>query len=280
MSIDDIPKSLLDAVESVIKKNDSFSAIAGLRKDIDAKYLYLFAGLDKHNRLNEVYASSINEFPEMVDDELRVHNALAIHSPIDNYDVKKSLDFYMGNGSKEINHHLWEHHKDQTHQIPLHIKNHINNIESILKPKTELENAKLYTGVPISPATTAGIEWNSSRPVKFLKFPAFTSASSNFKSAAKFTNIDRTSLHHESDHHGIIKPNARHVIELNFNGHIRNAVSLYGHGNDFDEREILLGRDHEFELHTRPKLIDDYYDQPVYVWKATPGLLRPSPKKV
>jgi len=87
------------------------------------------------------------------------------------------------------------------------------------------------------------------------------------------TGVDSKTKHHESDHHGIVLPNARHILEMHFDHNIRRAVSLKNHSYSPEEDEVLLGRNYMFELHPRPKQILREYNHPVYIWEAHQGAM-------
>lgn len=261
----DIPKSLREAIEKVASiDHDPIIVQTSWRRDLDIRPLVMIAGLKKLSTLTEVYSGKESQFH--IDDSTagKIHSLLELSDQPQH--VMKSLIHYSQNGSKDINNHLWEKYKNDV-SIPDHILQHISNISSALKSHTPVNGLTLYTGVHESPATTAGFEWNSTRPIKLLHLPAFTSSSTNFNTAVRFTAVDKTSIHHESDHHGIILPRARHVIQLNFEEKIPSAASMIKHSTDPQEEEVLLGPNHSFELHPRPTLIKEYED-PVYVWKA------------
>lgn len=241
----------------------AYHNLIGHRRDLDIRSIPMRVGLDfKRNVLNEVYHINDQDFNRNSDeDSEKIHENLRIPK------INHSVDHYLGSGSTDINHFLWENHLHGS-SIPNHIKHHIKSIDSVLKPKTEGQ-FRLYSGLPMSPAYISATEWNSTRPKKLIHIPSYTSATTNFDVASHFTNVDTETKHHESDHHGIILPNARHVIELNFPHGIHDAASMMHHSGAKHEEEVLLGRDHEFELHPRPTLIhDSAYHDPIYVWKA------------
>lgn len=244
------PDSLLEAVKRVISFDDyPLVLIAGFSRPI----------------VNEVYVGYPYQFETSSVDAERIHSLLEIPKPKSSR-VAYSLSLYGGSGSKDINHHMWKNYLHGS-IIPDDIKSHIDNISSVLIPSTNIDHVKLYTGVKTSPATTAGVKWNSTRPIKMMHLPAFTSTSTNFDVAHSFTEPDYTTHHYESDHHGIILPNARHIIELNFNGSIPHAASLINHVGSSTEEEVLLGPNHRFELHPRPTKLNTA-DGVTYIWKA------------
>lgn len=258
MSVFDIPQSLLEAINQVTNPTS-------WRRDLDIRPLVMIAGLSKHRIVNEVYSGKASDFATDETEAQKIHDALTIPTP-KNSRVAYSLSHYSGSGYDHINSSLWHNYLHGS-EVPNDVKSHTDNIKSVLLPETKINNLKLYTGVKVSPAATAGVEWNSTRPVKILHLPAFTSTSTNFDVAEQFTEPDMESVHHESDHHGVIEPGATHILQLNFPNTIHHAASMMDHGVGHEE-EVLLGPNHRFELHPRPTKIDRSHG-PVYVWKAT-----------
>ena len=257
MSIFDIPTSLLEAVETVTGQ-------PSWRRDLDVRPLVLDAGLSR-TRLNEVFAGKYSDFDIPEHESQSIHDQLAIPRDLPSH-VVHSLNHYTSSGYERINASLrdaYQRHVD----IPNDVRNHIDNIKSILHPEKQVNNLRLFTGVKESPATTAGLTWNSTRPIKILHLPAFTSTTTSFDIAADFAEPDDTSAHHESDHHGIIEAGASHILQLQFPHKIRSAASVVNYGVGHEE-EVLLGPNHRFELHPRPTRVDEP-DGPLYVWKAT-----------
>lgn len=239
----------------------AYENLIGYRRDLDTRSVPMWIGLKKNRELTEVHHVDEKDFDMNSDeDQDRIHQLLSIPN------INESTYHYIGPGSIVINHHLWHEHLHDL-PIPTHIKQHVKSIDSILIPKTEGQ-FKLYSGLQMSPAHLSGMEWNSTRPKKLIHVPSYLSTSTDMNIAEMFTNPDEETQHHESDHHGIILPNARHIIELNFKNGIHDAASLKKH-SDSNENEVLLGRGHQFELHPRPTLItNSEYTDPVYVWKA------------
>ncbi len=258
MSVFNIPNTLLEAIDQVINPTS-------WRRDIDIRPFVIVAGLYKKD-LNEVYEGDSKDFGHTTEEAKHIHHLLDIPAPTPN--IKSSLDYYSGNGSFDINDHLWKNYLHGYNSIPAKFKRHIDNINSVLKPSTTVGHLKLYTGLQTSPADLGAMEWNSTRPIKLMHLPAFTSTTTNFNVAARFSIPVGKTQHHESDHHGIILPNSRHILELNFHDNIHQAGSIMNHSAAPHEEEILLGPNHSFELHPRPTKIQGYTDDPLYVWKA------------
>lgn len=251
----DIPASLMDAIATV---NPAW------RRDLDIRPLVLIAGLNR-SKLIEVHQGHSIDFELRSDDAQRVHELLAIKGQL-NHRVIHSLSHYSGSGYDKINQALWHSYLHGS-EVPSDVRSHSDNILSVMHKEVHVGGLKLYTGVKESPATSAGLEWNSTRPIKLLHLPAFTSTSTSFDIAESFSSPDVTSEHHESDHHGTIEAGASHILELHYPNKIHRAASIVDYSGAKHEEEVLLGPNHTFELHPRPTRIE--HRGPVYVWKAT-----------
>jgi hypothetical protein len=245
--------------------------VAGLRRDLNTNPLVLYAGNfgKAISSLTEVYQGDLP-----TSEDHWIHNILKIPS------TNPSLNHYLGEtGSREINEHLRDNWLHET-PIPDNIKYHIEKIDSIFHDVKEINKPlKLYTGLSESPVTTAGFEWNSTRSKKLIHLPAFTSSSTSPTKSVEFATVDNHSIHHESDHHGVITPGSRHLIQMEFDHRIHGAASVLDHARNSHEKEVLLGRGHEFILHPRPTLVHGY-NHPVYVWRATEGIRTPIKKQL
>lgn len=245
---------------------------AGLRRDLNSEPMILYAGkFNKSLPLMEVYQGAL---PKNDTENDWIHDVLKIPSS------NPSLHHYLGeDGSREINDSLRKNWLHET-PIPDHIKDHIKSIDGALHQYVPLSDSlKLYSGLPESPVTTAGFEWNSTRSKKLIHLPAFTSSSTSPLKSLEFANLDNHSVHHESDHHGVILPKSRHVLQMEFDGGIHDAASVLDHSRNPHEKEVLLGRGHEFILHPRPTLvIPPGYHHRIYVWRATEGIRTPIKK--
>lgn len=238
------------------------------RRDLDIRPLVLFAGLNRPDSLLEVYKAPISSYRQSIK---HIHELLQPNST-----VPQQLIDYSDTGYLGLNKELYSAHNELRPIAHPHLNDALA-IESAMHKETNLPHAvKLFTGVKYSPAKLAGFEWNSSRAKKIVHFPAFTSTTTDIDTAARFSDIDQTTTHHESDHHGIILPGARHIIELNFPQKIHAAISMSKVSAAWHEDEILLGRGHEVILHPRPTLLTTGgYSTPVYVWKSEPGMKLP-----
>lgn len=235
----------------------------GWRRDLDIRPLAIFAGLSRQHLL-EVYDAYPRQFATSIESAQRIHDTISISTSAESTSIE-SLKHYSGDGFKEINDGLWNKY---VHGVDLHpsISTHIENIKSLLN-KSTTEPVTLFTGVKISPATLAGIEWNSSRPKKLITFPSFTSTTTNSDVAQSFCALDTISHHHESDHHGVIETGARHVLQLEFPLGLHHAASMVDHSQSPHEEEVLLHPGHSFELHPRPTRVKNMLGN-VYFWKA------------
>jgi hypothetical protein len=156
-------------------------------------------------------------------------------------------------------------------------KEHIRAIDADIPVHHIDANIPMFTGVATSPATTAGMQWNSTRPIKLITLPAYTSATTHINTAIRFASNDDKSQHHESDHHGIILPNAKHIIQLHLKlGQKHQLTSAKNFSQvDRNENEIILGRHYDFELHPRPEQVGRDPLTPVYLWHAHAGHISP-----
>lgn len=262
----DIPQSLREAIDKVASiDRDRMTVNTSWRRDLDIRPLVMIAGLSKTRHINEVYDGKASDFATDEIEAQKNHDLLTVTKPKD-FDVAQSVLYYSRSGYRKINSHLWNSYVHDA-EVPNDIKTHVENIKTMLIPKTAVDNLNLYTGVKVSPASTSGIEWNSTRSIKLLHLPALTSTSTNFDVASQFTEHDNESTHHESDHHGIIQSGAKHILQLHFPNEIHHAVSMIDHSASPHEEEVLLGPNHSFELHPRPTKVDGPRG-PVYVWKA------------
>lgn len=233
------------------------------RRDLDIRPLVLFAGLGSQH-LTEIYSHKPGQFSTPIEHAQKIHDELALSSQI-HPDVLVSLKHYSGNGSLEMNNHLWHNYVNGTN-IPDMVSGHIERVKTLLNRKNST-NTTVYTGVQTSPATLAGLEWNSSRRIKLMTMPSFTSTTTNADVAESFSKPDSHSVHHESDHHGIIESGSRHILQLEFPKGIHHCGSMIDHSLSPHEEEVLLSPGHTFELDPRPtKVIRPHGN--VYYWKA------------
>lgn len=238
------------------------------RRDLDIRPLYMLVGLNKDAVLTEVYLGG--DFDTLLlpnEHHDKIQNLLRKEPSQEDSDIM----LYTGNAAHHINNSIWVNHLHNTPYPDGH-EEFINDIQRRLSGTTNLNGdaIHLYSGLPRSPVGLAGFEWNSTRKKKLLNLPAFTSSTSDPHVAANFTNVDVDSIHHESDHHGVILPNSRHILRMEFSGNIKDAMSVSHISKNPHEREVLLGRQHQFELNPRPTQYSGLVN-PIYVWHATKG---------
>lgn len=262
----DIPQSLREAIAKVASiDHEPMVVQSSWRRDLDVRPIILHGGLFNRT-LTEVYFGHVKDYYIADAVAAKAHSDLQFPKNIP-AEAIASLHHYSRDGFDRINTLMRDAYVNQR-SIPDDVQNHIDNIKSILHPRTSVNNLKLYTGVKESPAKTAGFEWNSTRPIKLITFPTFTSTTTSYDMASDFSKVDTETVHHESDHHGIIHSNAKHIIELTFPTEIHHAASMINHSNSPHEEEILLGPIHTFELNPRPTLVRSHAWNE-YVWKAT-----------
>jgi hypothetical protein len=252
-------------------KNTQKSLLAAIalstswRRDLDIQPMHLLCGLNSTEQLSEVYSSSIEAHRISDADQAEIH--AKYNHPNASVDLKRYT-----RESYPINNALWNHHVNGTEIHPLH-KDQIRAIDRDIPIHHTDSDIPLFTGVKTSPANTAVVQWNSTRPIKLITLPAYTSATTHINTAIRFSSNDNETLHHESDHHGIILPNAKHIIQLHLKLGMNHQLTSAKNFSQVDrnENEIILGRHYDFELHPRPDQIGHNPLNPVYLWHAHSG---------
>lgn len=240
------------------------------RRDLDIFPMVLHCAL-KHGPVDlmETYEGTITDYetPDPVQDEF--HNKLSIETP--NQHIRQ----YTAS-SHRLNTALYKHYLDNANVPSAEVLAQVRGIDASIPHQHHGKYLPLYTGVYESPAKTAGMEWNSSRPKKLIDLPRYTSTSTDMGTAIAFAQRDSKTEHHESDHHGVILPNARHIIQLNLHPDVAHSiVSAKSFSSIPSEQEVILGRGYQFELHPRPTLVNSKSQQPVYIWHAHNGDVHP-----
>lgn len=237
----------------------------GWRRDLDIRPLAIFASLHpRQETLTEVYHGEIAHHEISNDDQMSIHKTFEHPNP------HPILRKYSA-GSFAINSALWERHINETYPSEK-ILNDIKSLDATLPVHNLQKNLVVYSGVERSPAYLAGMEWNSTRSKKILTLPAFTSTSTSISKSIGFANRDEITAHHDSDHHGIILPNSKHILAMHLvAGRPYQLTSMRKISNAPYENEILLDRHMNFELHPRPEQIGHNPNNPVYLWHAHNG---------
>lgn len=252
----DIPQSLREAIDQV-------SMQTLWRRDLDLDPIVMKSN-DKSIDLMEVYQGSIPQFTHSAEEQKIIHDQLKATI------VNDSLKKYMRN-STSVNDHLWKLHNSE---ISIGDKPNwdagCKEISNCLHTVTNNQHIKLYSGLPVSPAHLAAFKWNPTKERKLIHFPSFVSTTTNIGTSIGFARRDASTDHYNEDHHGYIANNARHVIQLNFDGGSSELASIRHVANP-SEHEVLMGHGHTFELHHRPTLLNSGSASPVYLWHAYNG---------
>lgn len=252
----DIPVALKKAIDQVVMQHS-------WRRDLDLDPIVMLP-VDRSRDLFEVYQGSLGQFTLSAEQAEATHSRLRVISPND------SLKKYMRN-STAINNHLWQlHHSElKVGDKPIWDAG-CKDISNCLNLVRDNKDIKLYSGLQVSPAHLSAFKWNPTKERKLLHFPSFVSTTTQLGVAIGFARPDGSTTHYDSDHHGHIFDNARHVVELNFNGGATELGSVRHIANP-SEHEVLMGHGHTFELHHRPTLLNPGSYSPVYMWHAHNG---------
>lgn len=243
---------------------------AGLDKE--ASYVG-FIGLNKTLPLLEVYDGGSNDEYAPIGDEYVTHYEHSLASPSD------SIKAYTSHLSGAINPALLNHYHSGNPEHIRSVKHHIEEIDNDLKHTTAKSDLILYSGLPESPIAKNG-EWNHSRTSKIVHLPAYTSTSTNVHTATRFTGIDEQTKHLDSDHHGLILPNARHIVRISVPKGTTGVASARNFSTNTNENEFIMARGHSVEIHHRPTLLNKSYKDPVYMWHAHVFGYHPNPHKI
>lgn len=231
----------------------------GMRQDLHLEPADMRFGLfDDVHHLDEVYFGSFGPFKRSVAEHAQIHSQVIHRNP------HPSLVAYTKDSSKH-NAALWANHTEST-EIDPSLLDHIKNIDSSI-PLRQMGKMTVFTGLPASPISSVYGDWHSDKQLKTFHNPAFTSTSTDINTAYRFTNPDNATAHHEDDHHGIVLPNARHILRIDFDGGTQQLCSTQRFSKvDHREHEILLGRGYEVNVHARPIMIGQNVANPVYLW--------------
>lgn len=166
--------------------------------------------------------------------------------------------------STPINSMLHMHNKghDISTQNKAQYRDTAKHLDSALNGHTTHEDTHVYTGIKYSPAKhfkrVAG-----KVPISVnVHLPAYTSTSTSVTAARSFS--EHTS-HPNDERHGVDSESheCRHIIKI----HVpkgTHAMSLRDSSCVPEEKEILLHRGHELEIHHQPEKLDNE----TYLWHA------------
>jgi ADP-ribosyltransferase exoenzyme len=133
----------------------------------------------------------------------------------------------------------------------------------MLDRQKTMEDMHVYTGIKYSPAKHFKKVGGKLPESTIARLPAFTSTSSSIKSARCFSE---DTMHPNDERHGIEYPDSgevRHDIKI----HVpkgSKAASLRDHSFCPAEKEVLLHRGHDIEIHNKPEKLDHN----TYLWSA------------
>lgn len=231
----------------------------GLRQDLHLEPADMMFGLfDDAHQLDEVFLGSFDPFKISAQKHAEIHTLFKHPTP------HPSLVAYTKDSSKH-NAALWSNHTNSV-DIEPELLDHIKNIDSSV-PIEHVDSLTVFTGLPASPISGMYGDWHPDKKLKTFHNPAFTSASTDINTAYRFTKPDQKTIHHEDDHHGIVLPNAKHILRIDFSGGNHQLCSTQQFSRvDRRENEILLGRGYEVNVHARPTMIGQNTVNPVYLW--------------
>ena len=136
-------------------------------------------------------------------------------------------------------------------------------LDHALNRQKTTEDMHVFTGIKYSPAKHFKKVAGKVPETTKVNLPAFTSTSSSIKSARPFSEA---TMHPNDERHGITYPDSgdvRHIIKI----HVpkgSKAASLKAHSFCPEEKEVLLHRGHDIEIHHQP----EHLDQNTYLWHA------------
>lgn len=134
--------------------------------------------------------------------------------------------------------------------------------EKVLQKHKIKSDHTVFTGVPQKHAEKFK---NRNEPLK-VHHPAFISTSTEFEQAAKFTGGTKK------------EPEEFHVLKL----HVPKGThggSMSGNTYHTKEKEVLLHRGHDLEIHHKPTIIDHPKHGKIHVWDAKIVGHNPKPLK-
>jgi ADP-ribosyltransferase exoenzyme len=261
-SVFDIPNSLLESINSVI----------GLRRNLELHVADMHIGI-VDLMLSEVYQGDFVNYLTTKQSHKTIHDSLRVNRP------SKHLITYTKDSS-HLNQALWDNHVNNHALTPTQL-DAVSDIESNLLHRDGVNGLKLYSGLPMSPIADIYGPWSADKQLKTFHNPAFTSTSTDINTAFRFSTSDKETMHHDSDHHGIVLPNARHIIEISMPKGIHELASTAHFSQvDLSENEVLLGRGYMFNIHHRPTQIGHNPLNPVYLWHAHEAEVNPFRKKL
>lgn len=194
-----------------------------------------------------------------------IHDTVApLHDDNLSLDGRDAVADYS-NDSRPINSMLHQH--DKGHDISTRntqaYRDTVGHLDSVLSGHKTTEDTHLFTGIKYSPAKHFKRVGGKLPEKVEVNLPAFTSTSTSLKAARCFSE---PTMHPNDERHGIVYPDSdevRHIIKI----HVpkgSHAVSLKEKSFCPAEKEVLMHRGHDIELHHTPEKLDDS----TYLWSA------------
>lgn len=152
-------------------------------------------------------------------------------------------------------HDISTKNKDEYRKTAKHLDNALN------RHKTH-DDMHVYTGIRYSPSKHFKKENGKLQSTATVNLPAFTSTSTSIQAARGFSEFTahKNDVHHEVDSK---TDEVRHILKIHAPKGT-HAMSLMDHSFCPDEKEILLHRGHDIEIHHKPEKLDDK----TYLWHA------------
>jgi hypothetical protein len=189
-------------------------------------------------------------------DHEHIHNKVVPIGKLSKHELDAVKDY--SDDSTPINSMLHRHDKgyDISHRVDAHETS--KHLDSALNKHKTTEDLHVYTGIKYSPSK----HFKRCDKVESVHLPAYTSTSSSFHSAREFSD---EAMHPNDENHGVHHEagSARHVLKI----HVpkgTHAMSLMKHSFVPKEREVLLHRGHNLEIHHTPEAVGNN----TYLWHA------------
>lgn len=258
-------KQFMEEASASSKNREHFVGRVGIDK---SNHFYMYLGLNKNQPLHEVYTGGrFDEFPET---DLSIHTLHQI-------DPHPSIIPFTGNISRPINDALYKEATEHVLPEP-HIVNYAHDLDALLGQHIAKKTFAVYTGMHKSPISHSG-EWDHERTSKTIHLPNFLSTSTSIHEAHSFTDVDKTTPHLDSDHHGTVYAGSRHIARIVIPEGMHGVLSVRNQSKNPSENEILLARGHSFDIQHRPtEIVEKSLHHRVYVWHLEPYKLKNTPR--
>ena len=177
---------------------------------------------------------------------------------------RESVDDYTDE-SRSVNSMLHRHSKghDISTSNSTAYRKTVKHLDNLLGRRKTTEDMHVYTGIKYSPAKHFKKVDGKVPESKVVNLPAFTSTSSSVKCARPFSS---ETMHPNDERHGITYPESgevRHILKI----HVpkgSSAMSLKAASFCPEEKEVVLHRGHDIEIHHKPEQLD----KDTYLWHA------------